>query len=806
MLVSYRWLKDYVDIDLDPKDLAARLTMAGLEVEAVQETAPGFEGVVVGRVDSVQPHPNADKLSICEVTAGDEKFRVVCGAPNVRKGILSPFAKVGARIPGGFTIKSSRIRGELSEGMLCSEEELGIGGDASGIMVLPDRLQPGTDLAEALELKDTVLNISVTPNRSDCLSIVGIAREAAAVTGRKARYPEIRISESQDDINRVASVEILDPDLCPRYTARMIKGVKIGPSPSWMRMRLEAVGLRSINNAVDVTNFVMMELGQPLHAFDYRLLEEGRIVVRRAKEGEPFVSLDGKTRILSPDALMICDGVKPVAVAGIMGGENSEVRDDTETILLESAYFNPSSIRRSSRRLGMGTDAAFRFERGIDPEGVLRALDRAAQLIAETSGGVVMKGYIDRYPKKIPEKAPVVLRPARIREVLGLAVEENKVESILSGLEMRVERKEGFFIVTPPSFRVDVSMETDLIEEIARINGYGLIPETMPQVQVRSGTEERKGVVETRVKGVLTALGFSEVINYSFIPGESADILGFPEKDRRRRFVRILNPLSEDQCVMRTTLIYGLLDTALRNANVGCLDLRVFETGRVFIAAGNGDLPEERGKLAGLLSGVKFAGSWGGSGGEADFYDAKGALENLLEILQISGAEFRSGAGEPFLHPGRSAGLLIEGDPVGYLGEVHPSVIEKLDLKKRIVVFEVDFDFLAERSRETGAFRGYSRFPASSRDVAFLVPKDTESKYILGLIEERREELLEKIEIFDVYMGKSIPENVKSLALRFTYRSPERTLTDEEVNRIHAAIVQGVIEKTGAKIRGEEVR
>jgi phenylalanyl-tRNA synthetase beta chain len=803
MLVSFRWLKDYVEIDIDPQELAGKLTMAGLEVESVQDTSPGFEGVVVGRIDSVHPHPNADKLSICDVSSGKEKFRVVCGAPNVREGILSPFAKVGARIPGGFTIRSSRIRGELSEGMLCSEEELGIGEDASGILVLPEGLQPGQDLAEALELKDVVLNVSVTPNRSDCLSMVGIAREVAAITGRKVRYPEIRFSESQEDIHGATSVDILDPDLCPRYTARMIRGVKIGPSPAWMRLRLEAVGLRSINNVVDVTNFVMMELGQPLHAFDYRLLEEGRIVVRRAKEGEPFVSLDGKTRILSADALMICDGVKPVAVAGIMGGENSEVRDDTETVLLESAYFNPSSIRRNSRRLGMGTDAAFRFERGIDPEGVVRALDRAAQLIAETSGGTVLKGRIDQYPQKIPGKTPITLRPVRIREVLGLSVEDDRVRTILSGLEMMVERKEGVFLVTPPSFRVDISMETDLIEEIARINGYELIPETMPQVQVRSETGDRKEAVETKIKSVLTSLGFSEVINYSFIPQESADILGLPEKDRRRRFVRILNPLSEDQCVMRTTLVYGLLDTALRNANVGCLDLRIFEMGRIFIAAGNGDLPEERGKLAGLMSGVKFTGSWGAAGGDADFYDGKGAIENLLDVLEISGVEYRSEGGDPFLHPGRSCGLFLDGRAVGYLGEVHPDILEKLDLKKRIVVFEVDFEFLSEQSRETGAFRGYSRFPASSRDVAFLVPRDLEAKGILGLIAERREELLEKIEIFDVYMGQSIPENMKSLALRFTYRSPERTLTDEEVNRVHSAIVQGVVKKTGAKIRGE---
>ena len=354
MLVSLKWLKDYVDIDLNTRELSDKLTMAGLEVDSIKEVAPGFSGVVVARVLSVRPHPNADKLSLCEVSTGDKTVPVVCGAPNVRSGILSAFAKVGANIPGGYTIKSTKLRGELSEGMLCSEEELGIGDDAGGIMVLPEGLTPGEDLASAMKLTDTVLDIGITPNRSDCLCMIGIAREIAAVTGRELRYPHIAFTESEEDISRLTSVRILDPDLCPRYTARMIRNISIGPSPSWIRTRLEAVGLRSINNIVDITNFVMMEFGQPLHAFDFRYLAEGRIVVRRAGEGEEFVSLDGKSRTLSSDALMICDGSKPVAVAGIMGGLNSEVQDDTKTVFLESAYFSPASIRRTSKKLGMG--------------------------------------------------------------------------------------------------------------------------------------------------------------------------------------------------------------------------------------------------------------------------------------------------------------------------------------------------------------------------------------------------------------------------------------------------------------------
>ncbi|MDD5167538.1 MAG: phenylalanine--tRNA ligase subunit beta, partial [Syntrophales bacterium] len=391
MKVSLKWLRDYVDIDLDAKELADRLTMAGLEVDAVEGVGPAFDGVVVARILSVRPHPEAEKLHLCDVSTGDQIFSVVCGAPNTSVGDTVALAKVGATIPGGYVIKVSRLRGELSEGMLCSEEELGIGDDNRGIMILPSDLPLGTDLKGALHLEDTVLDIGITPNRADCLSIIGIAREVAAITGKTLKHPKIDISENDEDITAITSVSISDSDLCPRYSARIIKNVKIKPSPAWMRERLEAVGLRAINNIVDITNFVMMEMGQPLHAFDFRFLEEGRIVVRRSHEEEHFISLDEKDRILKNDTLMICDGVKPVAIAGIMGGLNSEVKDDTSTILLESAYFLPASIRRSARWLGMATDASFRFERGVDPEGIIRALNRAAQLMADLGEGTVCR-------------------------------------------------------------------------------------------------------------------------------------------------------------------------------------------------------------------------------------------------------------------------------------------------------------------------------------------------------------------------------------------------------------------------------
>lgn len=443
MQVSLKWLKDYVDVDVPPEELAERLTMTGLEVDSLRRIEPAFGGVRVARILSLKPHPQADKLSLCEVTTGEATYPVVCGATNIRVGDIVPLAQIGAALPGGDVIRSTRIRGELSEGMLCSEEELGIGSDATGIMILPSDLPLGGGLAEALDLYDTVLDIGVTPNRSDCLSIVGVAREVAAITGKELRYPTTVVTENDEEIQGITSVAIEDPDLCPRYTARIIKNVRIGPSPFWMRRRLEAIGLRSINNIVDVTNFVMMELGQPLHAFDFRFLEQGRIVVRRSHAGEVFVSLDEKERVLRADTLMICDGVKPVAIGGVMGGLNSEVKDDTGMILLESAYFNPASIRRTSRGLGMGTDAAFRFERGIDPEGVIRALDRAAGLMAELSGGTVCRGAIDQYPRIIAAAKDIPLRLTRIRDILGTAVEEADVVRILENLNMTIEPAGG---------------------------------------------------------------------------------------------------------------------------------------------------------------------------------------------------------------------------------------------------------------------------------------------------------------------------------------------------------------------------
>ncbi|HOF06033.1 MAG TPA: phenylalanine--tRNA ligase subunit beta [Syntrophales bacterium] len=803
MKVSLKWLRDYVDVELEPSALAHCLTMAGLEVEAVEQAGPGFDGVVVAEILKVRPHPQSEKLHLCEVTTGTETLPVVCGAPNTREGDKVALAKVGATIPGGYIIKSSRLRGEPSEGMLCSEEELGIGEDNTGIMILPPEAPLGMDLKAALGLLDTVFDIGITPNRSDCLSIIGIAREVAAITGKPLRRPEIVIRENDEDIKSITSVIIDDPDLCPRYTARIIKNVTIKPSPAWMRERLEAVGLRAINNIVDITNFVMMEMGQPLHAFDFRFLEEGRIVVRRSREGEHFISLDEKDRLLRADTLMICDGRKPVAIAGIMGGLNSEVKDDTGTILLESAYFHPASIRRSSRWLGMATDAAFRFERGIDPEGVVRALNRAAQLMAELGGGEICRGYIDQYPRQIATVKDIPLRVKRVNETLGTAIPAAEMAGILERLEMTVAAAGDNCLVTPPTCRVDIAREIDLIEEIARIYGFDRIPVTMPATGAMPGSENSGRRREESIRAAMTGMGYTEVINYSFINPEMAEEFALPAGDPLRSFVKISNPLTEEQAVMRTNLVYGLLDVMNRNARAACPDLKIFEIGRVFFARGEGELPEEKACVGGLITGSRYDSSWHHQGVTADFYDLKGVLESLFDLLKIPDAKFVATTHWPFLHPGRSCRVVIGEKTAGFLGEIHPRVRERRDLRNRAVVFELELDTLTPPPAGVRTFREISKFPASSRDVAFLVPAAMEGEKLCRTAYEQHEVLLESVSIFDVYAGKNLPEGMKSVGLRFSYRSGERTLREEEINSAHSRVVKAMISETGATIRGE---
>ncbi|MHB8137530.1 MAG: phenylalanine--tRNA ligase subunit beta [Smithellaceae bacterium] len=801
MLVSLKWLKDYIDLELSAAELADRLTMTGLEVDEIKTIAHKFSGVVVAKILSVRPHPGADKLSLCDVNDGTSTYPVVCGAKNIKAGDVVPLAKVGAVIPGGYTIKSTILRGEKSDGMLCSEAELEISDDASGIMQLPEGLTLGSPLETALNLGDTVLDVSITPNRSDCLSMIGMAREVAALTGKKIKMPVVKIKESAEDIALLSSVSIIDADLCPRYSARMIKNVKISDSPIWMKTRLEAAGMRPINNVVDVTNFVMLETGQPLHAFDFRFLEEGRIVVRKSKAGEEFISLDEKSHVLPENTVLICDGKKPVAIGGIMGGLNSEVKEDTQVIFLESAYFNPSSIRRSSRRLAMPTDAAFRFERGIDPEGVIRALNRAALLIAELSDGSVCKNCLDEYPKKITAVENIPLRLDRIREMIGISIAAKDAVRILESIGMIVrEESKGKYLVTPPTFRVDISREIDLIEEVVRLYGYDRVPTTLPAVSVKEMAAIPRLALEERIRQLLTGSGYSEIINYSFTSPVSADHLCLPPTDKRRSFVVIKNPLTEDQSVMRTTMAYGLLETLKKNINNASFNLKLFEIGRIYQAREAGELPEEKNILAGLLTG-KIAEDLWGSKVNVDFFDLKGCLENIFYDLKLGQIHYRAEISEPFLHPGQSCSLYVNETKMGYLGQVHPEAMQKMDNKNIAYLFEINLDILEKQITRQISYREISKFPSVQRDVAFVIPVSMEAEKMLEIVLGQREDLLENVGIFDIYAGKGLDEGTKSLGLRFSYRALDRTLTDAEINSIHDRIVDNTVRITGAKIR-----
>ena len=801
MLVSLKWLKDYVDIELSADELAHKLTMAGLEVDEIKTMRPQFSGVIVAKILSVKPHPSADRLSLCEVSDGTQSYPVVCGAKNIAPGDIVPLAKVGAVIPGGYTIKSSILRGEKSEGMLCSEAELEIGNDESGIMHLPAHLF-GLPLETALNIGDTVLNVNVTPNRSDCLSMIGIAREVAAITGKKMKLPSVKVKESSEDINALASVKIIDADLCPRYTARMIKNIKIGPSPVWMKARLEAAGLRAINNIVDITNFVMLEAGQPLHAFDFRFLEEGKIVVRKSRKNEEFISLDEKSHVLPADTLLICDGVKPVAIGGIMGGLNSEVKEDTQMVLLESAYFNPPSIRRSARKLGMPTDAAFRFERGVDPEGVVKALNRATQLIADLSGGSVCKNYIDEYPQKVSTVKDIPLRLERIRQLIGTEIRAKDVVRILRGIGMALKQKaKGTYLVTPPTCRVDISREIDLIEEVIRLYGYDRVPVTLPDVSVTEMEVIPRLEMEEKIRLLLIGSGFTEIVNYSFGTPLAADILLLPEHDERRNLVKIRNPLGEDISAMRTTMIYNLLETMKKNANNGSFDLKIFEMGRIFLNRQSGELPEEKNMLAGLLTG-KITDDFWGFDKTANFYTLKGCLENIFYDLKINNCRYSSASAESFLHPGKSCNIILNDKQIGFLGEIHPDVMEKIDIKNNSYVFEINLDILITAYLERKiSYKEITKFPAVTRDAAFVVSDAVESENMLNIVWQQKEDLLENVSIFDVYKGKGIPEGTKSLGLRFSYRASDRTLTDSEASAVHERIVQKTVNLTGAIIR-----
>jgi len=802
MKVSLSWLKEYVSLEWDADRLAEALTMAGLEVDTIFDRFAYLRQVKVAQVRAVRQHPQADRLKLCDVSTGDGLFQVVCGAPNVKEGMLSALAVPGAVLPDGRTLEETRIRGEASQGMLCSEAELELGSDASGIWALPEDLPLGASLAQALRLSDIVLDIDLTPNRPDCLSILGVAREAAALQNCSLRHPDIGTSEAGRAIADRTSVTIEDPDLCPRYTACLIEGVTIGPSPAWLQDRIRSVGMRPINNVVDITNFVMMELGQPLHAFDFDRLAGHRIVVRRARDGETFVTLDNKERVLDSEMLMICDGEKPVGIGGVMGGLNSEVEASTRRVLLESACFNPVSIRRTAKRLNLNSEASHRFERGVDPQGTVMALHRAAELIAELGGGTLVDGHLDVHPH--PHQAPSIrLDIARTNRLLGTSLAADEIAQLLESIEIITEVVSPEELdARPPAFRVDIHEPEDLLEEIARLWGYNRIASRKPHVAADNVGSNRPLDLKKRVRSLMNGFGFTETINFSFISERSCDHLRLSAGDPRRALVKILNPLTEDQNVMRTSLIPGLLETVQRNIAQQIKNLKIFEVGKIFFSQGQDRQPDEHDILAALWTGARHESTWNRPAVECDFYDIKGILEGLFTGLQMKGSHFvRMKAQQaPYLRSGAAAEIAIADQPIGCIGEIHSEVLSSFNLKQSAFIFEIDLDRLITLIPEQIQAAPLPRYPSTSRDITLIVDADLDAQTVLSEIHRMENDLVETVWIFDVFKGRPIPNGKKSLSLRVVYRSVEETLEDEAVNRIHHGLTQQLLEACQADL------
>jgi phenylalanyl-tRNA synthetase beta chain len=796
MKISLNWLKTYVAIRKDVRQLADALTMVGLEVETVTERYAYLNSILVGVVTDVAPHPRADRLKCCQVDLGGRNLTIVCGAPNVSPGQRVPVALPGTVFPNGVELKEGLIRGIVSQGMICSQAELALGPDADGIMVLDGRAPLGQSLAAALNLSDALFEINVTPNRPDCLSFLGIAREVAAIEGTRVIYPSTTVEDQSAEIEQKTSVTIDAPRHCPRYVARMVEGVTVGPSPFWLQDRLMAVGQRPINNIVDITNFVLLEMGQPLHAFDYDLLEQGRIVVRTALEAERFTTLDGKDRSLTTDTLMICDGVKPVAVAGVMGGRNSEIGPATRCVLIESAWFDPVSIRRTAKRLGLATEASHRFERGTDPEGTVRAVNRAAALMAELGGGRVIGGIVDAYPRPA-RPCTLSLSMAATNGLLGTNLGILRAKELLETIGFNAGVKDADTLsVTVPTYRVDVSRPEDLMEEIARLNGFDRIPVTYPAVPPEAGDANPKQQVRARIRTTMVGMGFTEVINYSFVDSQACDKLRLGPEDPGRRWVSLLNPISADQAVMRTSMIPGLLHTVSRNAAHQVKTLSIFEIGRIYIGRGIDQIASETEMLAGLWTGARTAASWHGPETPCDFYDLKGAVERLLGELGVQSAAFTALDERRcrFTRPGQTAVILAGHDELGLVGQTHPDVNAAFDLRQNIFIFELNLDKLlplCEAKRQAGPL---PRFPAVARDITLIVDTHVEAGRIIDRITQIKEPLIKDALLIAVYSGPPIAAGRKSVSIRLTYRSDQKTLEDEAVNVIHQAIAARLVE------------
>ncbi|MFR4650375.1 MAG: phenylalanine--tRNA ligase subunit beta [Megamonas funiformis] len=811
MQVSIKWLKDYIDFTETPEQLADKLTMAGIPVENVVDPGEGLEKVVTGRIEKLEPHQNSDHLQICTMNVGlAENIIIVTGAQNVAEGQVVPVAMVGAHLPNGMKISKGKLRGVASSGMLCSAQELKLDLEKlpeeqkTGIFILPSDTPVGIPAKDVLGLNDVVLEFELTANRADCFSVFGLVREIAAITGNKPHFPEIKVNEDDNTkLNDIFSVEIADPDLCSRFSTRMLKNVKIGPSPEWMQQRLEGAGIRSINNVVDVTNFVMIELGHPMHAYDYDKITGKKLIARRAIEGEELHTLDDTSRKAKGEMLVIADSEKAAGLAGIMGGFETEITDTTTTVVLESADFYGPCIRRTARACGLSSEASGRFERGVDSETTIKALDRAAQLLQEMGACTVCEGIVDVYPN--PKQANyVTFTPEQINNHLGTNIAKDVMLNIITSVGFDVTKDENDEItVKVPSWRNDVTCMADISEEIARLHGFDKIKSTLPNGVSMQGTQSAKQTFIDKVKASLSSQGLYETISFALTNEETFNKLNIPQDSPLRKAVPIMNPLSDEYPLVRTTLLSSIFDNLARNLARKNDDVALFEVGSVFFpkALPVTELPDEVIKIAGAITGRRNAQGWNQANDMVDFYDAKGIIEELLANLRVTRYTVEAGT-HYAMHPGKTALFKKGRDVIATVGEVHPAVLSAYGITKPVYIFELDATTVMKYMAKDLKYKALPKYPATSRDLAMLVDVDVNAADIEKAMTKAAGQNLTQITLFDVYTGKQVEEGKKSLAFSLTFQSNDKTLTDAEIDPAIEKIVAKLQKDFNANLRG----
>lgn len=805
MFVSYRWLQEYVDIqDVTAQELADEITKSGIEVEGVEVLNKGVKGVVVGHVLECEKHPEADKLSKCLIDIGEEEpVQIICGAPNIAQGLKVPVAKVGAVLPGNFKIKKAKLRGEASHGMVCSLQELGIDGKlvakdyADGIFIFPSDAEVGADALEILNLNDKVLELGLTPNRADCLNMLGVAYEVAAIYGREVKLPAADLQEAAEKTSDYISVSVEATEQNPLYIAKMVKNVKVGPSPMWMQTRLMAAGIRPISNVVDITNYILLEYGQPLHAFDYDKLGSKEIVVRLAKEGETLETLDNQERKLQAHHLVITNGTKALAVAGVMGGADSEVDNDTVNVLIESAYFAGQTVRRTSKDLGLRSESSARFEKGIDPTRTFEAVQHAAALMAKYAGGEALEGVVEVDNLQVEERT-VSVTVEKINRVLGTDISASEVSAIFTNLKFPFTEVEGTFHVNVPARRPDITIPEDLVEEVGRLYGYDHIPSTLPTGTITRGKLTEAQIQRRKVRRYLEVAGLYEAITYSLTSAEKAK--QYMVESNEKTPVNLALPMSEERSQLRLSLVPQLLEAVAYNNARKVENVALYEVGSVFLPTVEGELPKEEQHLAGVMTGLALQHQWQGEKKVVDFFVVKGILEGLLDILGVTKGITYAPAKREGMHPGRTADILLGGEVIGFIGQLHPEAQKQLDVKETYV-FELSLVKVFSANAEETYYNTIPRFPSMTRDMAVVVAKEVKAGEMKHVIAEAGGELLKEVTLFDLYEGEKMEVGKKSLAFSMNYFDPERTLTDEEVTEAHSRVLAAVEEKFGAELR-----